>query len=88
MTFYFLIVIRRKAWSWSSLNLQKRYKCQFCNLSFPTLPQLKVHISIVHTDKIFESKFSEIRFEENQNTEEKDIIEGIVSQREWFTKVR
>ena len=72
----------------SSLDLQKRYKCQFCNLSFPTLPQLKVHISIVHTDKIFESKFSEIRFEENQNTEEKDISEGIVSQREWFTKVR
>ena len=72
----------------SSLDLQKRYKCQFCNLSFPTLPQLKVHISIVHTDKIFESKFSEIRFEENQNTEKKDIIEGILSQREWFTKVR
>ena len=59
----------------SSLDLQKRYKCQFCNLSFPTLPQLKVHISIVHTDQIF----SEIRFEEKQNTEEKkDSIQDIV----------
>ena len=53
----------------SSRDLQKKYKCQFCNLSFPTLPQLKVHISLIHTDKnLSAAKFSEIRFDEKENT--------------------
>ena len=43
----------------SSFDLQKRNKCQFCDLSFPTLPKLKVHISIVHTDEYLAAEFDE-----------------------------